>query len=118
MMIIRKGKCYEMIKENHYLSLRKHIRHLISGLVNNKKELPQAVLTDISEEFYMEALEKLEKQRKKLVKKEQEYFEALGQFRNDYERTRRMFKKDMMKLKRSLKCKEEKLVLFGISRQR
>jgi len=65
-----------MIKENHYNSLKRHISDLLQGLTNHREELPEGVESYISEEFYQEALDTLEKRRRKLEKREVEFLSA------------------------------------------
>lgn len=87
---------------------------MLSGLSNHKKDLPEDINDKISEAFYEEALETLERRKRNLDQREQEYKEAAEKFLQEYEAVRRSWKRDSGRIRRSLAREEDKLSSFGL----
>lgn len=82
-----------MIKENHYNSLKGHISNLLAGISEHQENLPEEIVDQISQDYYQEALDTLEKRKRKLKKGEEEYKKAIEKFREDYEVIRKTWKR-------------------------
>ncbi|MEM6814934.1 MAG: hypothetical protein AAF600_11125 [Bacteroidota bacterium] len=93
-----------MVRDNHYKALTNHIKKLLIGL--SIEDEPSTIELEISEEFYRQALNKLEKQRRKLEKHQEEYLKAQEKFHSDYELIRKRWKKDVARIKRRVNNRE------------
>ncbi|HHP7240129.1 MAG TPA: hypothetical protein ACFCUD_00565 [Cyclobacteriaceae bacterium] len=102
-----------MIRYKHYTSLKNHISNLVKGLAELEDHLSDDLKEDIFGEYSKEALSKLERRKIKLEKHEMEYKKATEKFNQDYEQLRRVWKKDVTKLKRSID-NGDKLSLLGL----
>lgn len=69
---------------------------------------------EISEKYYLEELERLDKQRRKLEKRKSEFIDALKEFNERYSIVRRSFGKDKTRVKRVFEKDRRKLLEFGI----
>ena len=103
-----------MVHKQHYWMLREHIDNLLRGLSRHKQDLPGDLYEQLCEDYYESALLKLESHRQQLVQREKDYEQAMRQFQHSYESIRKVWKKDVIRLKRGLKREEEKLEDFGI----
>lgn len=103
-----------MISDNHFQSLKSHIQNFIEGLSNFREELPEPLQENISEDYYAEALRKLEKRKNKLDGIKRDHQKAMEKFHRDYHMVRKRWKKDLSDIQRSIP-EQEKLSYFGLS---
>lgn len=103
-----------MAKDRYYLLLKAQISNLLQGLSQHKELIPASLVEELSSPRYDQALQQLEKRKQKLEAREEDYRRAHEKYQKDYELVRKMWKKDVIRLKRVLKKEKDKLEDFGI----
>lgn len=102
-----------MIRENHYKSLKRHVRNLLYGLSIHQEGLLEGIDPKISEAYYAKALQKLQNQKQLVDQRKEEYHQAVVRFNQEYEGLRKYWKRDIQKLKKSV-SDPEVLETFGL----